>query len=72
MIRPLGQLFSCVEPPLAITEKLEALPCRDIAVGGVKSGEIVLYRGVVISNNVTMGHTNLQVEGLHHMTGRTG
>ena len=69
MIRPLRQLLGRIES-LTITKQLETFRCRDITVGGVKPGEVVLHRRLMI-NNLTMDRTDLLGESLHYRAGRT-
>ena len=68
-IRPSRQLLSCIES-LAIAKKLKTFHGRDITVGGVEAGEVVLRRGLMISN-IRIGQTDLRGEGLYHQAGRT-
>ena len=70
MIGPLRPLLSCIES-LSIAKQLKSFHGRDISVGGVKPGEVVLCRRSAI-NNITMSHTDLREGGLHHKAGRTG
>ena len=61
MTQQLWQLLSSIKS-LAIAKQLETFRCRDITVGGVKPGEIVLRRRLMI-DNIIMGQVKLTHEG---------
>ena len=69
-VRPLGLLLGGVEA-LAITKQLETFRRWDVTVRGVKSGEVFLFRRLIMIGdiNVTRGHKDAQGAGLRHRAG---